>query len=150
MTAKVLDRLTDELGYPSLDGESAAAWGVAGKVSVLFVPGEPERVPEAVDVAVALPELVKVFAGRLAPGVVAAGTEAGLLARCGVAVMPALLFFREGQLLGAIERMRNWDEYLTSITGLLDGTAPRRPAVAVVAAGPGGGCDAASAGGPCS
>jgi hydrogenase-1 operon protein HyaE len=142
MTEAVLDRLTEALGYPCLDGESAAAWRPEGKVSVLFVPGEPGRVPEAVDVAVVLPELVKVFGDQLAPAVVAAGTEAPLLKACGVAVLPALAFFRDGRCLGAIERMRDWDDYLIGIRALLDGTAPRRPPVAVVAADSGAECAA--------
>jgi hydrogenase-1 operon protein HyaE len=147
MTETVLDRLTEELGYPSLDGESALAWRVEGKVSVLFVPGEPGRVPEAVDVAVVLPELLRVFGDQLAPAVVAIGTEAPLLKACGIAVLPALVFFRDGRCLGAIERMRDWDDYLARVAALLDGTAPRRPPVAVVAADSGAEC---AAGGGCS
>ena len=56
--------------------------------------GDPVRWPEADDVAVILPELVKAFPGELRGAVVARAAEEALKGRFGVAVFPSIAVVR--------------------------------------------------------
>ena len=128
MSHFLIDRLTKEFGYieVSLDNHDEFV-GTPG-LNVLFFPGDPRTVKDATDVAVVLPELMGVFAGRLNAGVVTDtfGDGKSLKHKYGFSHYPALVFVREGGYVGTISRIRNWQEYLTRINDLLV-AEPRRP-----------------------
>jgi hydrogenase-1 operon protein HyaE len=123
MGSPLIDRLCRELGYPLLGAEAVDGFVAGALTSVLFLTGDPKKELESNDVAVILPELVAAFPGRLRPAVVSRAAEPELKARFGTHTVPALLFFRHGRLLGAIPRVRDWDEYRARIAALLDGDA---------------------------
>lgn len=89
------------------------------ETAVLFFAGDPAR-PEANDVAVVLPELVTVFAGRIRAGLVAREAEAALMPRFGVRVLPSLALVRGGNTLGVIPKIQDWSVYIDRIGRLLD------------------------------
>jgi hydrogenase-1 operon protein HyaE len=108
----------------------------AGEQVLLFA-GDPVRFPEAVDVAVVLPELQRACRGRFAIGVVERADEDAVARRYGVQRWPSLVFLRDGGYLATIAGMHDWDEYLLLAEQAL-GRAPSRPpgvGIAVVAAG---------------
>lgn len=131
MTAPVLERLTREHGYPLLTSEDLDGFLVGNEHSVLLFAGDPIKYPEALDVAVVLPELVDEFDGRLVPAVIAPEAEQALQARFGFSVWPTLVFMRGVRYLGAISRVRDWSTYLADIENLLAGETRRPPAVGI-------------------
>ncbi|MBD3618986.1 MAG: hydrogenase-1 expression HyaE [Chromatiales bacterium] len=131
MSSPLIERLTTELGYPRVDTESLNEFLDAHAHSVLFFAGDPAKYPEANDVAVVLPELVRHFAGRLAPALVADEDEARLQALYGFESWPALVFLRGREYLGSICRIRDWSDYLQTIEALLQGPPKRPPSVGI-------------------
>lgn len=102
----------------------------AGAVAVLLSAGNPARFPEAIDVAVVLPELIDVFQGRLRGALIARDAESELGQRFGVRVQPTLIFVRKGETLGLIAKIQDWSIYLDRISKLID--RPRTSAAAIV------------------
>lgn len=114
----LIDRLTSELGYAEVSVDTHDEFLRGSGLNVLFFPGDPQTVKDATDVAVVLPELVKAFDGRLNPGVVTDtfGDGTALKRQYGFHQFPALVFVRNNDHVGTIERIRDWAEYLTRIS----------------------------------
>jgi hydrogenase-1 operon protein HyaE len=116
----LITRLTDELGWPRLSDMETVAAHVAGPgVHVLFVPGDPGRNLETADVAVILPELRMAFQGAFDCAVVDDAVEKPVREQAGVYKTPSLIFYREGALLGAIPKVRDWSDYMGRIQQIL-------------------------------
>ncbi|CCD88847.1 Hydrogenase expression/formation protein hupG [Bradyrhizobium sp. ORS 285] len=92
----------------------------AGGIAVLLSAGDPARFPEALDVAIVLPELITAFQGRLQGAVIARDAEAELGARFGVRVQPSLIFCRGTETLGVIAKIQDWSVYVDRISRLID------------------------------
>ena len=103
----------------------------AGAVSVLLSAGDPVRFPEAIDVAVVLPELIDAFQGRLRGAVIARSAEGELGTRFGVRVQPTLILVAKGETLGLIAKIQDWSVYVDRITRLLARPRGQSAAVAV-------------------
>ena len=88
---------------------------------MLFLTGDPAKNLETNDVAVILPELVRCFGGRFRPAVVDRAIENALRERFEVWPTPSLIFLRDGRMLGAIPKVRDWDDYLARVRAILDG-----------------------------
>lgn len=113
MNHPLIDRLTQGLGWPVIDGP-AALDAFAGRTGlhVVFVPGDPARNLESTDAAVILPELVRAFRGSFDCAVCAPAHETALREATGVFKTPSLIFFRDGVQVGDIQKLRDWDDYL--------------------------------------
>lgn len=121
----LLARLTTELGYPLLTNQSSLdAFANPRENTVIFLPANPQHYPETLDVAIVLPEFLKIFSGRLSAGVADLEFAKALAAQYAVTEWPALLFLRHGEYLGVITRMRDWDAYLSRINALLSSASP--------------------------
>ena len=121
MGHKLIDRLTEDLGWPLLVMEDEVLdWVGRPGVHVLFVPGDWQRNLETADVAVILPELQAAFRGRFDCAVIGAAGEDGVKAATGVYKTPSLIFYREGMCLGGIAKVRDWDDYVARVARLLD------------------------------
>ncbi len=118
-----------EVEAGNVDAFLAAADG-AGAVAVLLSAGDPVRWPEAIDVAIVLPELIAVFQGRLRGAVIAHRAESELGQRFGVRVQPTLIFCSKGETLGLIGKIQDWPVYIDRISKLLD--RPRLSGASVV------------------
>ncbi|CAL75566.1 Hydrogenase expression/formation protein hupG [Bradyrhizobium sp. ORS 278] len=92
----------------------------AGAIAVLLSAGDPARFPEAMDVAIVLPELITAFHGRLQGAVIERDAEAELGARFGVRVQPSLIFCRGSETLGVIAKIQDWSVYVDRISRLID------------------------------
>lgn len=111
-------------GLPAIDAASVDRFLTApgeAETAILLFTGDPVRWPEANDVMVVLPQLVKAFAGRLRPAIVAREAEAKLMQRFGVNVLPSLALVRHGRKIGVIPKIQNWSTYVERIGRLLDG-----------------------------
>jgi hydrogenase-1 operon protein HyaE len=127
----LLERLTREFGYaaPTLEAFDAFA-GRAGD-TLLFFADDPERIKETLDLAVILPEIARAFAGRFEVGVLLPEVANAVARRYGVRRWPALVMLRDGEYVGAIEGLRDWDEYGFQVACLLviDPSEPPKPLV---------------------
>ncbi len=117
----LIDRLTDELGWPSLTTEGDLnSWTARSGTHVLFVPGDWQRNLETADVAVILPELQAAFQGRFDCAVVGDEVQARVKETSGINKTPSLIFFREGTCLGGIPKVRDWDDYIAGTARILN------------------------------
>lgn len=87
--------------------------------SMVFFPGDAERLAESNDVAVILPELQKAFAGNITAFVADRGSERELQRRYRFNRFPSLVFLRHGHYLGVIQGVQDWADYLNEISEIL-------------------------------
>lgn len=122
MTTPLIDRLTDDLGWPRHESDDTlAAWLARPGAHCLFVPGDPAKNPETADVAVILPEIAAAFAGRFDVAVVGDPIERAVRERFDCWPAPSLIFVAGGDCLGSIPKVRDWDDYLTRVAAILHG-----------------------------
>ncbi|MDO9140591.1 MAG: hydrogenase [Methylobacter sp.] len=119
MTSPLLEQLQNRYAYPLLDADSYDPFVYSNETAVLFFCNDPVQFPESNDVAVILPELVKAFNGKLHAAVIAKPIERELQARFRFTGWPSLVFLRNGEYLGVITGIRNWQEYRQETAGIL-------------------------------
>ncbi len=125
MTHPLIDRLTSALGWPHLTEAAARdAYLAQDGVHVLFIPGDPKRNLETADVAVILPELRQAFQNAFDCAVVGDEIETETRELTEVYKTPSLIFFRDGQQIGALPRVRDWSDYMARITHILSTPVP--------------------------
>lgn len=131
MSMILIERLIEERGYPVLDEYTFDDFVDGAHECVLFLTENPKHYPESNDVAIILPELVDLFGHRLKPAIISRDLEKEIARRYGVRQWPTIVFLRNGQYLGAIARVQNWDEYLMKIRDLLEGDTRRPPSIGI-------------------
>ncbi|WP_417249141.1 hydrogenase accessory protein [Celeribacter sp.] len=120
MTHPLIDRLTTEMGWPRLATRpELEAFITSPGAHALFVPGDPKRNLETADVAVILPELKLAFQGKFDCAVVDDAIETELREETKVLKTPSIIFYRDGALIGALPKVRDWDEYMTRIAQII-------------------------------
>ena len=124
MSATLIDRIATEQGWARLDdAEAVEAFIAAAGLRCLFVPGDPAKNLESGDVAVILPELRRAVGEAFEVGLVGAAVERAARERFDVWPTPSLIFVSEGRPLGAIPRVRDWDDYLARLREILSDAA---------------------------
>jgi hydrogenase-1 operon protein HyaE len=101
---------------------------------VLLFAGDPVRFPEAVDVAVVLPELQKVSAAAGRPFGVAVAvpeTAEALAKKFGSQRWPTLMFFRGGHYVTTLSGMHDWTDYLSLLAQALAAPVSRAPTIGI-------------------
>ncbi len=131
-------RLVKEFGATWVHEGNAEDFAAAPGERVLFFGGDPVRFPEALDVAVVLPELQAAFPGRLHVGVVVPAEEDAVARRFGATRWPSLVFMREGRYVDTIPGMLDWTVFVERVAQALARPATRRP-IAIAAADGGAG-----------
>ncbi|MFA5951791.1 MAG: hydrogenase-1 expression HyaE [Hyphomicrobium sp.] len=119
MTTPLIEALVSRHGFAVVDETSVDAFLGAHEHSLLFFPGDAERLVESNDVAVVLPEILKVYGPRLAPALVAKSAERTLQRRFRFNAFPSIVFMRRDGYLGVLSRVLNWSDYLAEIGALL-------------------------------
>ncbi len=119
MTTPLIEALVARYGFAVIDEASLEDFLQASEHSVLFFPGDAERLVESNDVAVILPELLKVFGRRLTPALVAKASERQLQRRFRFNAFPSLVFMRRGGYLGVLSRVLDWSDYMAEIPAML-------------------------------
>lgn len=119
MTTPLIDALTVRHGFAVVDEISLDGFLAANEYAVLFFPGDAERLVESDDVAVILPEILKVCGRRLAPALVAKPSERQLQRRFRFNAFPTLVFMRGSGYLGVISRVLDWSDYMAEIPAIL-------------------------------
>jgi hydrogenase-1 operon protein HyaE len=125
-------------GYQSIDATNIDAFAAAPGFSLLLFTEDPMRVRETLDLAVIVPEIARTFAGRMRVGVLLPEAARDLHARYGFRRWPAFVVLRDGQYIGAVDGLRDWNEYVQTMNSLLVSPPVRPPSigVAVTAAKP--------------
>jgi hydrogenase-1 operon protein HyaE len=119
------ETLLNRHGYPLVSEADLDAFGRTARFGVLFFQGDWQRLGESGDVAVILPELMKAFDGTFRAAVVERASERKLQGRYRFPAFPALVLLRDGEYLGAISRVLDWNDYLLEIAEILQ----REPSV---------------------
>lgn len=120
MTHPLIARLTDDMGWPALNQHDQVSEFVNRPgAHCLFVPGDPVKNLETTDAAVILPEIVQSFQGKFDCGVVGDEIDYEVREQAGVFKTPLLIFFRDGQQVGTIPKVRDWSDYLARVTHIL-------------------------------
>ena len=102
------------------------AWTKTTGRSLLLFLEDPGRFKETLDLAVIVPELCRAFPGRFSVGVLLPAAAREIAVRYGFRRWPAFVILADGKYVGAVDGLRNWDEYLIEVARLLD-AAPARP-----------------------
>jgi hydrogenase-1 operon protein HyaE len=124
--AELLARLARESGIPTLAADDIdAAAAEPGALGLLYT-GDPSRSPESWDVCVVLPELLAVFPDMRA-AILDPSQSAAAAARYGIDKLPALVVLRDGEYIGVIEGMRDWDVYIVAMRVLRDAPGQTPP-----------------------
>jgi hydrogenase-1 operon protein HyaE len=127
----LIARLIAKHGYAEVDGDTHQSFAArAGHALLVFVE-DPVRVRESLDLAVIVPEIARAFAGRFTVGVLLPEAARAVHPRYGFRRWPALVMLKDGQYVGAVDGLRNWDEYLATIAQLLDAPPSRPPTVGI-------------------
>ena len=98
----------------------------ANDAVVLFFCNNPLLFPESHDVAVILPELLKVF-NQVKAAVISTAIERELQARFRFTSWPSLVFLRNGEYLGVISGIRDWPVYRQEMAAILAATPSQPP-----------------------
>jgi len=137
----LVSRLLEATGGVQVRCDGVEAFEAAGGDAVLFFGGDPVRFPEALDVAVVLPELIAAAGRPMRVGVVPREVEDAVARRYAVQRWPSLVFVRDGAYLGTLAGMQDWDVYLDALRALLAREPGRRPAPTIaIRAAEGTGC----------
>ena len=111
MSTQLLNQLQTHHGLPLLDADNYDMFVYGNDDVVLFFANNPAMFPESHDVAVVLPELLKVFCNQLQGAVIDQSIERELQARFRFSSWPALVFLRRGEYLGVITGIKDWSEF---------------------------------------
>lgn len=118
-------------GYDDVRADNFDAYVHRPGATLLLFAEDPARFKETLDLAVIVPELARAFPGRFAVGVLLPEAARAVQPRYGFRRWPALVVVRDGEYVGAVDGLRNWDEYLTEIAALLAAGPSRPPTVGI-------------------
>ena len=127
----LLQRLLQQTGAAFLDDDSVDAWLALPGTAMLVFCDEPERQKETLDMAVIVPELCVARPRAFRVGLLPAALARSIAPRFGFARWPAFVMFRDGQWLGAVEGILDWDVYVTELDRLLAASPSRPPGVGI-------------------
>lgn len=119
MSSPLIDALVERHGFGLVGDANVDAFLQAHEHTLLFFPGDPDRLVESNDAAVIVAELMKAFGGRLAPALVEKASERTLQRRFRFKSFPAFVFLRGQGYLGAITGLLDWQDYFTEIEAVL-------------------------------
>ena len=134
----LLEQLVSRHGFTDLDADSIDEFIDAPGHAMLVFTEDPVRYKETLDLAVIAPEVARAFAGRFRVGVLYPSAARKVAPRFGFARWPALVMLRDGAHVGAIDGLRNWDEYLAETQRLLESEPTRPPSVGIAVRSAGG------------
>lgn len=133
----LLEQLVSRHGFVAVDAESLDDFIHAAGHAMLVFTEDPVRYKETLDLAVIAPELVRAFPGVFRAGVLLPEAARAIAVRYGFRRWPALVVLDGGGYVGAIDGLRNWDEYLHDVALLATAPVTRPPSVGIAVRGPG-------------
>ncbi len=126
MNSPLLEQLQSRHGLPLLDADNYDRFVFGHDHVVLFFANDPLLFPETNDVAVILPELLKIFSDQLQGAMIAKSIERELQARFHFTSWPTLVLLRKGEYLGVITGIKDWMQYRQAFMQIL-ASEPSQP-----------------------
>ena len=133
----LFERLFAQHGYANLDAASLDAFVAPPGHAILFFAEDPAQYRETLDLCVILPEIAGAFDARFRVGVLLPQAARAVAPRYGFRRWPALVLLRDGGYVGAIDGLRDWDDYLAEIARLLAAPVTRPPSIGIAVRSPG-------------
>lgn len=127
----LLARMVDFTRAARLDVDGFDAWAAAGGIAMIVFAEEVERMKESLDIAVIVPELYAAFGRTFRVGFLPPAAARAIAPRFGFARWPAFVMLRDGQYLGAVDGIRDWDVYVAEVERLMQAAPTRAPGVGV-------------------
>ena len=127
----LVERMFTTHGYTNVDATGLDAFAAAPGPAVLFFSEDPVLYRETLDLCVILPEIASAFAGRFRIGVLLPAAARAVAPRYGFRRWPALVVLRDGGYVGAIDGLRDWDDYLAETARLLEAPVARPPSIGI-------------------
>jgi hydrogenase-1 operon protein HyaE len=128
---QLFERLVTQHNCVLLDAENFNAFIQPAGESLILFSEDPQRVPEAWDLAIILPELLSALPHPPRAGLLPPAAARTLAVRYGIQLWPALLALRGGAYLGVIEGLKDWSVYATQLPQLLAATESRPPSIGI-------------------
>jgi hydrogenase-1 operon protein HyaE len=127
----LLSRLVSETGAALLEAGDFDAWAREPGAAMVVFADDPERFKETLDIAVIVPELHAAGGGIFRVGLLTSAAAKALAPRYGFARWPAIVMLRDGQYLGAVDGIRDWEVYVGEVRRLLAAAPSRPPTVGI-------------------
>jgi hydrogenase-1 operon protein HyaE len=127
----LIQRLVAEQDATTLAPEMLDAWAARAGDHVIFLSGDTVRFPEALDLAVVLPELRAAFGERFDIGIVPREAEEAIARRYGVQRWPSLVFVRQGGYVATVSGMQDWSDFCERIGNVLASPVTRAPTIGI-------------------
>jgi len=131
----LIERLCAQTGAPLLDVAAFDDWAAAPGRALAVFTEDPAMFRETLDLAVIVPELAQVFRDdgrvRFRTGVLLQAAARSVATRFGFRRWPAIVVLADGQYVGAIDGLRDWQEYIDELGRLLDAPATRAPSIGI-------------------
>ena len=134
----LVEQMFSRHGCTEVHAHDIDAYAARPGHTLLVFTEDPMRFKETLDLVVVVPQLQRACPGRCTVGVLLPEAARKVQLRYGFNRWPALVMLQDGQYVGAIDGLRNWDEYLAQMQTLLDAVPTRPPTVGVPVRGPGG------------
>ena len=127
----LIEQLITRHGFTHVDAGTLDAFASQAGHTLLVFTEDPVRFKETLDLAVIAPEVAKAFDGVFRSGVLLPADARKAAPRYGFARWPALVLLKDGQYVGAIDGLRNWDEYVEDMRHLLTSEPTRAPTIGI-------------------
>lgn len=127
----LIERLVGLCGATVLEPADVDAWAGAPGLALLVFTEDPVLYRETLDLAVIVPELAQAMAGRFRTGVLLPAAARAVAPRFGFRRWPALVLLRDGRYVGAVDGLRDWQDYVEEMGRLLDAEPTRPPTVGI-------------------
>ncbi len=133
----LVEQMFSRHGCTEVRADTIDAYTAQPGHALLVFTEDPMRFKETLDLVVIVPQLQRAFPGRFAVGVLLPEAARKVQVRFGFNRWPALVMVKDGQYVGVIDGLRNWDEYLEQMQALLQAAPTRPPTVGIPVRGPG-------------
>jgi hydrogenase-1 operon protein HyaE len=127
----LLQRLLSLTRAELLEAQDVEAWAAQPGCAMLVFAEEPERSKETLDLAVIVPELHAAHGAAFRVGLLTPAAARATAPRFGFGRWPGFVLLRDGQYLGAVDGLRDWDDYQGALAALLAAPASRPPGVGI-------------------
>jgi hydrogenase-1 operon protein HyaE len=136
----LLEQMTLQHGFTRVTADTIDDFIAAPGHVLLAFTEDPQRYKETLDLAVIAPQIARTFVGRLRPAVLMPADARRVAPRYGFARWPALVVLRDGRYVGAIDGLRNWQDYVDEVERLLTAEPTRAPIGIAATNAAGSGC----------
>jgi len=130
----LLERLEMKHGIKRLDPAGFDGFLSEAGAGVVLLTEEPDVTAESWDLAVLFPELLASVGASLRAALMSPADAKPVQQRFGIGQLPALLFVRDGGYVGAIEGLRDWNEFVAEFAAQLQKPVSRAPSIGITVA----------------